>query len=135
LGVEQGASVLAVDAAGESGDEGFAVLGDDEGVAFGELADFGAGEDGDVLTGDGAVGASGLPGGAGDPDGAEEVGDLLVERDVLGPAEQDQGVGQAEDGAGLVFAEDLGELGPGLGGPDERDPEGAFVGHPGLQGG
>ena len=32
---------------------GFAVLGDDEGVAFGELADLGAGEDGDVLAGDG----------------------------------------------------------------------------------
>ena len=37
----------AVDAAGESGDEGFAVLGDDEGVAFGELSDLGSGEDGD----------------------------------------------------------------------------------------
>ena len=75
-----------------------------------------------------------LVGGAGDPDGSEEVGDLLVERDVLGAAEHDQGVGQAQDGAGLVVAEDLGELGAGLRGPDERDPQGAFVGHPGLQG-
>ena len=55
LCAEQDSAVLAVDAAGEFGDEGFAVLGDDEGVAFGELADFGAGEDGDVLTGDGAM--------------------------------------------------------------------------------
>ena len=68
LGVEQGPPALAVDAAGEAGDERFAVLGDDEGVAFGELSDFGAGEDGDVLAGDGPAGAAVLVGGAGDPD-------------------------------------------------------------------
>ena len=78
----------------------------------------GAGEDGDVVAGDGAVRhRAGLPGGAGDADGAEQVGDLLVERDVLGAAEQDQGVGQAEQGPGFVLAEDLGELGARSGRP------------------
>src|SRR5699024_8032951 len=128
-------TAAAVDAAGELGDDGSAMFGDDERTALGELADLGAGEDGDVLTGYRAAGSSGLPGGAGDPDGAEEVGDLLVEGDVFGAAEHDQGVGQAKDCAGFVLSEDLGELGAGLGGPDERDAQGAFVGHPGLQGG
>ena len=91
----------------QAGDDGFAVLGDDEGVPFRELADLGAGEDGDVFAGDGAAARlPGLPGGAGDPDGAEQVGDLLVEGDVLGAAEQDQVVGQAEQGAGFLVAED-----------------------------
>ena len=50
-----------IDAAGELGDDGFAVFGDDEGVALGELADFGAGEDGDVFAADRPAGPPGLP--------------------------------------------------------------------------
>ena len=44
--------------------------------------------------------------------------------------------GRGEDplGAGFGLAEDRCELGPSLGGPHERDPQGAFVGHPGAQG-
>ena len=68
-------------------------------------------------------------------DGAEQVGDLLVEGDVLGSSEHHQRVGEAEECPCLVLPEDGGELGAGLGGPDEGESEGAFVGHPGAQSG
>ena len=48
-----------------------------------------------------------------DPDGAEEVGDLLVEGDVLGAAEHHQRVGQPEQGPGFVLAEDARSAGRG----------------------
>ena len=82
---------------------GSAVLGDDQGAAFGEAADLFGAEDVDVVAGHGAVGrGAGLPAGPGDPDGADQVGDFFVEGGVLRAAEHDQDVGQAEHGAGFV---------------------------------
>lgn len=106
-----------VDAAVESGDDGSAVLGDDEGAAFGQLADLFGAQDRDVVAGEAAaVALAALPAASADAGGAEQVGDLLVERDVLGPAEQDEDVGEPEQRAGFLLAEDGGELPPGLGG-------------------
>ena len=51
----------AVDAPVKLGDDGFAVLGDDEGLAFGQLADFFGAQDGNVVGGDAAAAAGGLP--------------------------------------------------------------------------
>ncbi len=124
-----------VDAAVQARDDGFAVLRHDEGTAFGQLADLFGAQDGDVVAGEAAAARlAGLPAAAADAGGAEEVGDLLVERDVLGPAEHDEDVGQAQQGACLLLTEQVGQLGAGLGGVDERQTQSAFVGHPGPQG-
>ena len=64
---------------------------------------------------------------------SEQVGELLVEGDVLAAAEDDEDVGQPEQGAGFVLAVGDDQLPPGLGGVDERDAQRAFVGHPGPQ--
>lgn len=58
-----------------------------------------------------------------DADGADQIGDLLVERDVLAAAEHDDHVREPEQGFGLRAAEDRRELPPGLGGVDEGDPQ------------
>ena len=134
---QQALAGLALHAAVQLGDDRLAVLGDHQGLPLGQLADLLGPHDRDVVAGEAAAAAVEPAGGVGDAadaDGAEQVGDLLVERDVLGAAEHHQDVGEAEQGSGLVLAEDARQLGPGLGGPDERQPQGALVGHPGAQG-
>ena len=65
-------------------------FGDDECLPFGQLPDFGAGEDRDVFSADAAAAVFAVVvGGAGDADVSEEVGDFLVERDVFAAAEHD----------------------------------------------
>ena len=77
-------SGLAVDAPVQAGDDGRTVLGEHEGVTFLELAHLGSGQDGNVVGRDLTPShLSGLPAHAGDPDRAEQVGDLLVERCLL----------------------------------------------------
>ncbi len=82
-----------------------------------------------VLIRAGAVGV----GGAGDPGGADQLGHFPVERAVFAAAEEGDDVGQPEQGPGFVLAVADHQLPPGLRGVDERQPEGAFVGHPGAQ--
>ena len=134
LSDEESLPSCAVDRTAELGDDGFAVLGHHERVAFGELADFGAGQDGYVLgCGVPSGHRPGLPGVAADPDGAEHVGDLLVEGHVLGAAEHAEHVGQPEQGAGLLLAEDRCQLSPRLCRIHKREPQGSFVRHPGAK--
>lgn len=81
---------------------------------FGQLADFGAVVRMGMSAGNGALERPDCQV-AGDADGAEEVGDLLVERDVLDPPNSTRVLVRAPSTArACARAEDLGELGSGL---------------------
>ena len=68
-----------VDAAGQPGDDRFAVLSDHQGASFLEPSDLFQPEDRNVLSGDGAAGhGAGLPVGSGNSGLADLVGDLGV---------------------------------------------------------
>jgi hypothetical protein len=80
LGGHKSASGFAVDAASQLGDDGFAVLGENQRLAFLELADLLGAQDGNIVAGEGAAShCSGLPGPPRDTDLPDQVGDLLVE--------------------------------------------------------
>ena len=67
-------------------------------MLFGDPADVAGAKDPDVFAGAGGPDAAGavVDGLPADPDVVDEVGDFLVEVDVLAAAEDDQVVGQAE---------------------------------------
>jgi hypothetical protein len=110
LACQESASGFAVDAASQAGHDGFAVLGENERLAFLELANLSGAQDRNIVAGKGAAGhCPGLPGPSGGPDLPDQVEDLLVERSIFGAAEQHQDVSQSEEGAGLLLAEDRGQ--------------------------